>query len=476
MSVPAFTYSLTPTSVLVSQTQQLVLTITNSSSSPFTCGLDLEITVTLPVGLGATDLVTPDGAANVTASPQDRNWSATATAGPSSVTLQIYPARSTTMDSGGQLIVLIAPVAVNATASTPGATVTVVAANNDGTQPEADLVVNKITAGMSVSAYANPAAVGQGSSTTIYWSATGGSHIQLSLNGSIVQDTPFSGSGPIWSGSFPNVKPYPNTHQTIYQVTVLNTSGSQSLSTPVVIGLEPPAILYFTASNQTNLGINESVNLAWETQYGAAAYLTPSTGGNPAPVSLQSPAYATTPGSWIAGTPNALSVSTTLSVTGYLGPASRSLTFTFAPATITYFSYATMNPADGIAVPIVSNGSGMASGGPDYAWSLNVTGPGGPLSRTIGYPVPEVRYFGPFVTALSAPGDATLSYWVNDLQSGDTLTLNGQAVTVDSDGKGSSTVSVSANTEFTLVAVLSGQTISNTVTVTVNTTSSQVQA
>lgn len=475
MAVPTFSYAITPTSVLVSQTQQLVLTITNAATTSITVGLDLVITVTLPVGTTATDLVDPSGASKVTASPQSNLWGQNTTVSSTSVIIEIAPIRPTTMDAGGQLVVLISNVAINAVASTPGATVPVFAEDSSGSASPTDLVIAKITAGMSVSAYANPVAVGQGESTTIFWSATGGSHIQLTLNGSVVQDTPFSGPGPIWSGSFTNVKPYPNTPQTTYIVTVLNTSGSQQLSTAVVIGLEPPQILSFTASKQNNLMLSESVNLAWTTQYGASAYLTPSTGGS-SQVSLQATTYPVTPGTWISGSPNASQVQTTLSVTGYQGPASQDLTFTFAPATIVYFSYATMNPADGIAAPVVSNGSGSAAGGANYTWQLSVTGPGGPLSRGIGFPVPEVRYFGPPNTTVGPTESLALSWWVNGMVAGDTLTLNGQAVTVDTDGKGSATVTPGATTSYTLLAVLSGQSISNTLTVTVNPSQSTEQA
>jgi hypothetical protein len=468
MSVPAFGYAIAPTSVLVSQVQQLVLTVTNTSGSAVSCGLDLNITVSIPVGAGASDLVTAAGAPNVTAAPQDPNWSQNVDYDENAVTIQIFPARATSLPANGQLVVLIAPVAVNAVASTPGATLTVQASDNTGSGGQQSLSIAKVSAGQSISAYANPVGMGQGQSTTIFWSATGGSHVQLSLNGQVVQDTPFQGSGPVWSGSFTKVKPYPNTPQTTYVVTVLNTSGSSTSSTSVVIGLEPPAILHFDASKQTGLMLHESVDLSWDTQYGAAAYLTASSGGGSLPVNLQETALAVEPSDWIAGTPNASSVSASLSVTGYLGPALRNLRFAFAPAAIEYFSYASMTPSDGVAAPVVVNGTGQLVSGAGNSWTLNVVGPGGPLTRSIGSEGPSVNYFGPAGTVLSAPGDVTLSYWVNGMKSGDTLTLNGSAVAVDSAGKGSTVVSPTSTTTYTLLAVLSGQSILNTLSITVS--------
>jgi hypothetical protein len=53
------------------------------------------------------------------------------------------------------------------------------------------------------------------------------------------------------------------------------------------------------------------------------------------------------------------------------------------------------------------------------------------------------------------------------MQPGDTLTLNGTAVSVDASGKGSTVVSPTTTTSYTLLAVLSGQRISNTLTITI---------
>jgi hypothetical protein len=310
--------------------------------------------------------------------------------------------------------------------------------------------------------------VGQGQSTTLFWSASGGSHVQLSLNGQVVQDTPFTGSGPVWSGSFTQVKPYPNTPQTTYEVTVLNTSGSSRSATSVLIGLEPPLISSFKATKQNALLLGEAVDLSWDTQYGAAAYLTASTGGGSLPVNLQATAYNLKPSDWIAGSPNTSKVRATLSVTGYLTPAQRPLDFTFAPAAIEYFSYASMTPSDGVATPVVFNGSGQLTSGAGNSWTVKVTGPGGPLTRSLGTGGAAVNYFGPAGTILAAPANVTLNYWVSGMQAGDTLTLNGVAVSVDASGKGSSVVSPTRTTSYTLLAVLAGQSIGNTVTVTIS--------
>jgi hypothetical protein len=455
--------------LLVSQVQQLVLTITNSTGAPIACGLDLALTLTLPVGNGASDLVTAAGAPNVTAAPQDPNWSQDLNYDGSSVTVAIFPARSTSLPAKGQLVVLISTVAVNATVNTPGAALTMQVSNSSGGGPLVSLPVAKIGAGQTVSAYANPVGVGQGQGTTIFWSASGGSHIQLLLNGQVVQDESFKGNGPVWSGSFQNVKPFPNTPQTTYVVTVLNTSGSAQQSTSVLIGLEPPLIFPFKAAQQTALSISQTIDLSWSTQYGVAAYLTPSSGAGPTQVVLNSEAYSVTPGDWLAGTPNALAVSATLSLTGYQGPVKSSLPFSFAPAAITYFSYATLDPSAGVATPVVFNGSANVVSGPGNSWTATVIGPGGPLTRSIGVSGPCVNYFGPANTVLAAADNVTLSYWVNGMQAGDTLTLNDVAVSVDGSGKGSTVVSPTSTTAYTLLAVLSGQSIRNTLTITIST-------
>jgi hypothetical protein len=468
MSIPSLNYSVTPTSLLVSQTQQLVLTVSNPSGSPVSFGLDFAITLTLPVGSGASDLVNVSGAPNVTAAVQDASWSQNVDYDANSVTVTIFPARTATLPANGQLVVLVSTVAVNAVANSPGAALTVQAATASESGPLQSLDVAKINAGMTVSAYANPVAVGQGESTTILWSASGGSHIQLLLNGQVVQDQPFSGQGPVWSGSFEKAKPFPNTPQTTYEVTVFNTSGSQSMSTPVLIGLEPPLISYFRASAQKELAQNQKIDLSWSTQYGAAAYLSPAPSGSLAQVTLDAQGHSVTPSDWLLGAPNDSSAKVTLSVTGYLTPAKRTLDFSFAPAAFEYFSYASQtSTSGGVVGPIVSNGSANLVSGPGNSWTSTLVGPGGPLTRTVGGSAPTVNYFGPYGTTLSAPDNVTLSYWVQGMQPGDTLTLNGTAVSVDASGKGSTVVSPTTTTSYTLLAVLSGQRISNTLTITI---------
>lgn len=461
--VPTFAYDLAPSSLLVSQTQQLVLTVRNPGPQPIDCPLALMITVVLPVGTGAADLVAPAGAANVAAAVQDPSWTQNVDATADQVVIQIVPLRATQLAAGAELHTVIAPLLVNDIASDLGAEVRVHASIGGDQGPVDGLEVAKIAAGLTIAAFAVPDEVGLSQSTAVSWSATGGARVRLTGNG-IDRVQSFTGPGPVWSGRFDGVLPAQFVPQTTFRVTVEESSGNDTRSTDVLVDLRPPHLDPPTASSTTGLAIDQTVTLDWTSRFGVSASLDPV-----GPVPLQGRAYPVVPGRYLYG--NDDSVELTLGVSGYRTPAAASLTFTFAPAEILYFSLADPNDPTTLAAPVVSNGKASWSLDSSGVWTLTVVGPGGPLVRTIGSNAPEVRYFGPPTPTLPAPGSLTLSYVVHGYTAGDSLKLDpgGDPLQVDADGAGTTTVQVAADMELTLVAVLSGVTIRNTVSVRVGT-------
>lgn len=461
--VPEPTYAVSPDAVLLEQTMAPQVGVTNNTGADISVSLNYQIVITLPVGNGGSDLIAIGAQNQVSASVTDPSWIVNVQRDTTTVRATVMALRPFTWNNGDGFNVVFSGVVVNDTLGTALLTAQASEGNEQGDLVTLDL--EKIQSGLTISAYANPEAVGAYQSTQIFWTATGGAKVVLTGNGEN-QQQPLNGPGPVWSGSF-TVQPNPNEAQTLYTVQVQTAGNTQQVSTLVLTDVRPPAIESFSASPTTNVPINSAVTLRWTTQYALSAYLNP--GGQVGP---SDPSGYTYPTSGKVG-PNDDSLTVTLSATAPGQPtAEQTVTIDFAPAEITYFSYVDENdPSAGIAAPRTANSSGVSTGFAGNVWTLTVTGPGGPLTRTIGDDsAKEVRYFGPNNASVAVGGTVTFNVWVNGYQSGDTVVLHPSDVVLDIDntGRASTTVTVHQQTDFTLKATLSGVEIDNTVTVTIS--------
>lgn len=461
-TVPEFEFSVSPTSVLVEQVMPIQIQVLNSTGGDLEVDIDLSVTVIVPVGDGAEDLIAPDTQSEVTASVTDTNWTTHVTPATDAVTVLAAPSRAYTWVEGDFLDIVINDITVNGTVSSDGAAITVQAAVGSEQGEIKTLSVAKVESGMDISAYADPQAVGATQTTRIWWTATGGATVSLTGNGED-QSEPLEGEGPVWSGAF-TVEPNQSAPQTTYTVTVSSAGGSDSKDILAVVDLRPPAINSFTVDPPDNIDIGAPVTLRWDSSYGTDAILMP---GMAVPVDSDGLTYK--PEEYVGDNPDDLTVTLSVNAPGQES-AQAPLTLTFAPAEIVYFSYSSEDPQDGVKTPVVINDQDNKLTISGDVHTLDVTGPGGPLQRTIGADAPEVRYFGPYGLSVAAGSTIALNYWVNGFKpDSDTVRLQPGDIelTVDSEGKGSVDVTVTEPTDYTLQATLSGVQIDNTFTITI---------
>lgn len=459
--VPALSSGVDPASVLVSQTIPLVFTMTNDTGASIDVGMDFQITISLPVGADASTLIDPASASSVSASAQTRNFSAFAEPSLNAVVVTVVPTRATTVAAGGQITVVISNAKINDVANASGVAVAVQASVGTDQGPVQTLAIPKVDSGPMLVAYASPRETGLLQSTRIHWSAGGGAQIRLTGNGEN-QLQKLNGAGPVWSGEF-DVLPNQSQSQTVYQIELQSASNSTLLSELVLVDLRPPEIDDFRVNQRTDLALDQQITFTWDTAFASSATLSPF---GQVPLS-EARGLQKTPGALLKGSQSTLPV--TLSASGYKTPANSTIELTFADVAITYFCYAAMDDTSSVRDPVLRNAASNQLSSPAAGvFDLVVYGPNGPLSRSLGRDEPEVRYFGPYNPSVPA-GKLTLYYWVNGFAPGDSLTLNpmGIALGVDSSGKGQTDVTLETTSELTLVAVLSGVTISNTITVTV---------
>jgi hypothetical protein len=467
--VPDLNYILSPAAVLVNQTMPIEIQVGNASGGDIAVGFDFKITIILSVGVTESDLVAIGRQTEISVAVIDQHWTQTVASSASQVVITLASIRPFTWESDDPFTVVISEVVVNPVISAVGAKITAQASDgpDEGTMRTLDLP--KITSGLTISAFANPPKVGGFTSTDIFWTATGGAKVELTSN-QPTQSTNLDGPGPVFSGKF-SVQPNQDVPQTLYTVEVQTAGNTQRVSTLVVVNLLPPQVDSFTAKSTTDLDFLKTVDLFWSTTYTLSAALTP---GGSVPINSFT-GYAYTPSEFMTGNEESLTINLTAGTPRQPSGHGKPLTLHFAPAEIVYFSYATMDPDDGISIPLVKNANPPNFSNLGEVWTLIVTGPGGPLERTIGADVPEVRYFGPANSTVKDGAKITLNYWVNDFKQGDVLTLapSGQTLTPDADGKGSVEVTVTATTDYTLEATLSGIQINNTVSVIVSGTTTK---
>ncbi|WP_334020690.1 hypothetical protein [Alteromonas sp. S015] len=467
VQVPDLKYTLSPTSVLINQTTSIQIEIENISGGDIAVGFDFSISINLPVGACVSDLIEEGQQTGVSASAIDRNWTTQVLPTDSKVTIIVQALRPFSWGNGDNFILLIDQIAVNGVQGSDSVTVTAQASEGSEKGTSTPLLLSKIAAGLTISAYANPEKVGATEYTEIFWTATEGAKVEL-ISNQPTQSEVLKGDGPVFSGKF-KVKPNQDAKQTFYSVEVQNAGNTKRESTVVIVNLLPPAVNSFSAESTDNLQFNQPVSLFWDNSYATSSSILP---GEPSvPLKANKPdGFEYTPSNHMNA--NDVSLTLTLFATAPLQPTAKSdpLVLNFALAEIVYFCYKSMDPSEGVTVPETKNANPFQLVNSDGVWTLTVTGPGGPLTRTIGGDQPEVRYFGPAYKTLSDPQQVSLNYWVNEFKAGDELILQptGQQLTPDNTGKGSVDVNVSETTEYTLEATLSGIKINNTITVTLH--------
>lgn len=449
-------YSIDPLDVVFGSSVTFTLTALNNGTDTITFNPGDTITLQMPVGSAATDLLVNSKVGTTSLSSGFVFTQAQGQPGGFIIAV-LTPA---TIASGTPLQFQVTGAQINTTGTTGQQTTPVslpvnesIGATEDGTF----VVVTKIPPPLSVSCSASPQTVGLNQPTNISWTATGAAYVIL-MPGNLRQNC----SGTYSKGVFSNVVP-PQVPVTSFQVTAYTDDQRSVPSLPVNVQTVPPTIT-FGPQNLAPIGYNDSVTLTWSTQYANSVYLTPT---NQQSQVAPSGSLAIVPSTVIA-TPNAGSVVFTLTAYGYGGPKATNVTVPFRPVEILSFGYPVAPPAPSFPVAVVQNGMQqiVPIGANPNIYQLTATGAGGPLVRYLG-PGPwlEIIYFGGTPNPVASGGTCTLSW---QTQNATAATLNGTPVTLTS-GNGSTTVSPTATTVYTLaVTDANGNSISNQVTIAVS--------
>jgi hypothetical protein len=310
---------------------------------------------------------------------------------------------------------------------------------------------------LEISALASPATVTLGQPSTISFTATGGSRVELQPGGQTQTCT-----GPVYQGYF---KVVPQPPSTVYTLTVYDDQG-HSASQTVAVNVGRVSVLSFGPAN-LDVGFFDTVKLSWTSQYASAASLTPQT-ISAVPVNGSRNVQ---PGDLAPD--NASEITFTLTLQGYGGPVQQQLLVRLQPMEILYFA---VPPTGGFPVFNVRNGRGTVMQNtsplppaPPVIYQLVATGPGGPQTRYIG-PGPwlECQYFIADRQIVSSGDKVTFNWQTLNATS---ATLNGQSVSLvleGSTGTGNTQVTVNQTSNYVLVVSdAQGNTQSNQITITV---------
>ncbi len=454
-------YSIVPASVNFGATVTFTLTALNNGSQDIKFRPADSISLLLPVGAGAADLLINS---NVGATSLTTGFIFTQVQAQPGGFLVAVNAEQT-IEPGVSLSFQISGAQINAT-STKGVQPTSVSlpvTESIGMSTNHTfLAVMKTPPPLAVSCSASPQIVGLNQPTNISWTATSAAYVILTP-GNLRQEC----SGIYSKNVFNSVVP-PQVPVTPFQVTAYTDDQQSVGSIPVNVQTVPP-VIDFGPRNLPPIGYQDSVTLTWATQYANAVYLTPTRQPPQVAPSGSLPIKPST----VAALPNASSVTFTLTAYGYQDAVHKTVTVQFQPVRILYFGYSAPPPAQSSPLAVVQNGIQtifQTASNPDI-FQLTASGAGGPLVRYLG-PGPwlEIIYFGGAPNPV-APGKPCTLSWVT--QNAKSATLNGAPVTLNpSDNNqqtGTSTVSPTIATVYTLAVVdAEGDTIANQITISVS--------
>lgn len=456
-------YSISPGTVAFGSTVTFTLTALNAGAKAITFNPGDKITLQMPVGSTAADLLVNATVGATSLSPGFMFAQVTAQQGAFIVAVL----SSATIAPGAALQFQVSGAQINKK-GTGGQQETVISLPVNETiasiRNSTFLTVTKMLPSLDVQCSADPQTVGLRQPTNISWTATGAAYVILTP-GTRRQEC----KGIISQGVFQNVIAE-QVPMTTFQVTAY-TDDQRSVSATVNVETHRP-VIDFGPQNLAPIGYQDSVTLTWSTQYATSVALAPS----PYPPQVApSGSLAVVPSTLVAD-PNAPAVVFTLTADGYRAPGDKQAQATvevrLQPVEITSFGFPQPPPAASYPVAVVKNGLQTIDqiGTTPDIYQLTATGAGGPLVRTIG-PGPwlQIVYFGGTPAAVAPGGTCTLSWQTRNAAS---ATLNGNPVTLTPSGDGqtgSTTVSPATTTVYEFaVTGTSGQSISNTITVAVS--------
>jgi hypothetical protein len=345
---------------------------------------------------------------------------------------------------------------------TPGkASLSVVESLGGDTIQAPPLIVTLRTA-LSISAFASPPSTGQQRAVMLTWNTVGGSYVTVKPG---TDDHYSAGTSSIF------VTPAQEQPKTVYTLTVYQlgegSNDPESSSCEVTVTLCTPVVKSLTPSVSNNLQIGQAITLNWGTQYATQVTIAPALGQSPF-VQPEGPQIFT-PSATLPS--NATSVDYTLIAYGYKGPVSRPVSLTFSPMRIRWFRYTAFptleNPTPPISWNVFNQQAGTTVNGTSTPKLLTAVGPGGPASAELGGNGPEVQVMIADSATVGSGKPSKISYKVAHVIA---LKLNPGNIDLqwDQQGIGSTVVSPSVTTTYTLVATNGSATVSSELDITVS--------
>jgi hypothetical protein len=436
---------ISPNQVSVSATQDFTLTVTNPSSQ-------LSVTINASTGMPNQDSIYVSGVTGVTASPGSIKpvppagtpWQIGIVDTSKGKTIKIWVTSAVTLQPGQSVQFQLPGVLID---DTPGsATLPVLELLGGQSIPGADIQIGKLAATLQISAFSNPDTVGLGQSATLQWTIVQGQYVTINPAPPDHPDPFYRQQPKGWDTAQWNVTPAQDAPQTNYELTVWQDL-SHWQKTTALVNLSGPRVDVFSADQTAAVSINQIVNLTWAVRYGRPVTLRPSLGaGYVQPEGM----LAITPQALLARTSNDSQLQFTLSASGFRGTVTKTLQLTFAPLRIAYFRYTDFTKQN-IDYDVENSTSISIANPGTNSYIMTATGPGGPLTQTLGGTGLEIQVLVADPPQLQAGQKTTLSYQVQGAVSL-VLEPGGTKLPLDGSGRGSFDVTPQTTTTYTLTA------------------------
>jgi len=314
--------------------------------------------------------------------------------------------------------------------------------------------------------YANPTNISSGDSSTLIWGVENATSVQISSLGAVSKD----GSS--------SVTP---TQTTTYTLTAQGPGGTVTANATITVSAITPQqvrILRFYA-NPTNINSGESSTLIWAVENATSVQISSVGAVSKDGSSTVTPAQTTTYTITAQGPGGPVTANATITVAAVTPPSVRILRFYAAPTNIGKGDSSTLiwavENATSIQISgigaVSKDGSSTVTPAQTTTYTITAQGPGGPVTATATVTVgvttsQQVRILRFFASPAAINlGDSSVLTW--SVENATSVQITGVGAVSN---EGSSSVTPSQTTSYTLTAQGPGGPVTATTTITVNTT------
>lgn len=378
---------------------------------------------------------------------------------------------TSTLEPGQSLTVTFRDVAIDAAAGV--GTIGVKQLIGFDTPPSGTLSVQKKPMEPGLVTWLDPPLIAGGATSTLRWTAVGGSSLQVVgfPYGPGTKTFPLSGTPPVSGSTTASIQA--GTHAQTYTVSVIKPGTGPVATNQVTLQFHVPFISLFASSVPLppELPADRTVTLEYATVFTATASLIDPISAKPLrnPVSgsvvVDPGADAYTIGGDSSNIPGSLNY--TLEASGYSTPALETICVRLAPIQVLYFKY-TQNDDGTLSAPraatLPSSWPGVRiEPAPHDVLVLTVWGPGGQIeTRYLGSgdtTHPQIQWF----DAQEADGDELALTWVTANLTDLVLDPGGRTIPPDQIDRGGTTIDPGSADALVLTGTGPGGTVTSTI-------------